>query len=287
MIKDYAKDPSLYEACLSLLDTCFPGIKKLADTGKRYQAHWDQVSIPFVREVKDELVGHVGLIPFHLMVNCQPYTAAALHGICVHASCRRQGIFTELMHEAMTYVQQHYDFAFLFADTASLYEPFGFKKIDEYDFELKGTPHHETFSAIRKLDLANTADLKLVQDITARRLPVSEQFGIVQESVIFILDTLTQPIYYLETHQALIVYSIEAQTLYVQDIVFTKPVTLEALWACIPEPYTKIVLQFCPDRFPHLKCNPINITPEDFLMVSGGFPLGASSLLRFPETGRC
>lgn len=144
-----------------------------------------------MHEVKNELIGHVGLIPFHLMVNCQPYTAAALHGICVHASCRRQGIFTALMREAMAYVQQHHDFAFLFADTASLYEPFGFKRVDEYDFELRDVSHHHAMSAIRKIDLANPVDLKLVQDIIARRLPISEQFGIVQERVIFILDTLS------------------------------------------------------------------------------------------------
>lgn len=288
MIKDYAKDPLLYETCLSLLDTCFPGIKQLADTGKRHDAHWDQISIPFVYEVKNELVGHVGLIPFHLTVNGQFYRVAALHGICVQASKRRQGIFTELMHETMAYVRQHYDFAFLFADTASLYEPFGFKRIDEYDFELEKVPRSDALSAIRKMDLTHSAkDLKLVQDIIEKRLPVSEQFGIMQEQVIFILDSLSKSLYYLEGYQVLIVYCIEAETLYVQDIVFTKPVKLEAILACISEPYMKVVLQFCPDKFPHLKYNPIKITPEDFLMVSNDFPLDTPSLLRFPETARC
>lgn len=157
-------------------------------------------------------------------------------------------------------------------DTASLYEPFGFQRIDEYDFELEGTPPRQAFSPIKKIDLANPADLERLQDMLARRLPLSEQFGIVQEQVIFILDTLTWPIYYSETHRALIAYTIEAETLYVRDIVFTKPVNLEAILACISEPYSKVVLQFCLDRFPHLKYNPIKTTPEDFLNPSQIYP---------------
>jgi predicted N-acetyltransferase YhbS len=287
MIESYTKNPWLYESCLSLLDTCFPGIKQLADAGKSHHAHWDQISIPFVHTVNGEVVGHVGLIPFHLMINGQSYTAAALHGICVRAVCRRQGIFTELMHEAMIYVRQHYDFAFLFADTASLYEPFGFKRVDEYNFELEDIPHRGTLGAIRKIDLDNPVDLKLVQDIIARRLPISEQIGIVQEQVIFILDTLSKPLYYSEKHQSLIAYFIEDKTLYIRDIVFTQPIKLEEILSCIAEPYSKIILQFCPTRFQHLTYNPIKSTPEDFLMVSEEFPLDTLSLLRFPETGRC
>jgi hypothetical protein len=49
MIKNYALEPMLYEECLSLIDECFPGIKRIADKGKLYNAHWDKVSTPFVR----------------------------------------------------------------------------------------------------------------------------------------------------------------------------------------------------------------------------------------------
>ncbi len=76
MIKSYAQHSMLYEQCLSLIDECFPGIKSVADTGKLYHAHWDEVSTPFVYYINDELVGHLGLISFNLVINSHTYTGA-------------------------------------------------------------------------------------------------------------------------------------------------------------------------------------------------------------------
>lgn len=286
MIKNYSNDSRLYEACLSLLDTCFPGIKQLADTGKLYHAHWDQVSIPFVHYLKDELVGHLGLIPLHLIINNKTYTAAALHGICVKASFRRQGIFRELMHEAMAYIYHHYDFAFLFTDNASLYEPFGFKRKEENDFVLEDIPTNPRVHTFRKLNLTHPTDLKLMQDLLAKRLPISEHFGIVQEQVIFTLDVLKRAIYYSDALNLLIVYYVKDEVLYLQDLVFIEPVELDIVLASIPDTYKKVVLQFCPDRFSQIKFSSVKTMPEDFLMVSDSFPLDIS-FLRFPETARC
>ncbi|MDP3706255.1 MAG: GNAT family N-acetyltransferase [Legionellaceae bacterium] len=284
--KHYSTGPMLYEACLTLIDSCFPGIKQLADKGKHYNAHWDKASTPFVYYVKDELVGHLGLIPFQLVINNQHYQAAALHGVCVKEAFRRKGIFTALMQEAMLHVKQHYDLAFLFADEERLYEPFGFKKRDEFDFLLENVSVSHTPHQLRKLNLEEPADLNLMHDLLLKRLPISHRFGIIKEQVIFTLDTLSKAIYYSDTHQVLIAYDIKDETLYLKDIVFTQPVDLHRMIALIPERYSKIVLQFCPDSFKDFNFKLIKTMPEDFIMVSANFDLCASPL-RFPETGRC
>lgn len=97
----------LYETCLSLIDSCFPGIKHLADEGTLYNAHWDKASTPFVYYVKKELVGHLGLISFQLVINDRLYQAAAVHGVCVKELFRRRGIFNTLMQEAMLWIKQY------------------------------------------------------------------------------------------------------------------------------------------------------------------------------------
>lgn len=285
--KQYSADPMLYERCLSLADSCFPGIKQLADQGKLYNAHWDKVSTPFVYYVEDELVGHLGLISFQLVINDQPCQAAAIHGVCVKASHRRKGIFSALMQEAMLYIKQHYDFAFLFANQEQLYEPFGFKRIDEFDFVLQHDGAcHKPQHTLRQLDFTNPADLNLMQDLLHKRLPVSQRFGIIKEEVIFTLDALSKAVYFSDFLRVLIVYEILDGALYVKDIVFTKPVDLHDILALISEPYSKVVLQFCPDNFKNLIFKPIKTLPEDFIMVSTNFDLGTAPL-RFPETGRC
>lgn len=139
---------------------------------------------------------------------------------------------------------------------------------------------------LRKLNLAEPADLNLMHDLLLKRLPISHRFGIIKEQVIFTLDTLSKPIYYSDTHQVLIAYDIKDETLYLKDIVFTQPVDLHQMIALIPERYSKIVLQFCPDSFKNATYQPIKTMPEDFIMVSTNLDLGVSPL-RFPETGRC
>ena len=63
----------------------------------------------------------------------------------------------------MLYVKQHYELAFLFANQARLYEPFGFKKIDEFDFLLEDIPVlHAQHPIFRKLNLAEPSDLNLI-----------------------------------------------------------------------------------------------------------------------------
>lgn len=42
MIADYALDITLYEQCLTTLDSCFPGVKAMADRGRTHNAYWDK-----------------------------------------------------------------------------------------------------------------------------------------------------------------------------------------------------------------------------------------------------
>ncbi len=220
------------------------------------------------------------------MINDKPYQAAALHGVCVKEAFRRRGIFTALMQEAMLHVNQHYDLAFLFADQERLYDPFGFQKLDEFDFLLENVTVSRAPHKLRKLILVEPADLNLMHDLLLKRLPISHRFGIIKEQVILLLDALSKPIYYSDAHRALIAYDIKDETLYVKDIVFTQPVDLHEMIALIPEHHSKIVLQFCPDSFKNSNCNPVKAIPKDFIMVSANFDLGRAPL-RFPQTGRC
>lgn len=286
MIKNYALEPMLYEECLSLVDECFPGIKSIADQGKLYNAYWDNVSTPFVYYINNELVGHIGLIPFKLVINNQEYTGAALHGVCVKEQFRRKGIFKELMNEALLYIQKNYNLSFLFADQANIYEPFGFKRIDEYDFWVEDFNIPRCIDPVRKLDLDNKSDLQIMHDLLLKRLPISNRFGIVKETVVFTLTALSSPIYFSDKNQFLISYNIKDDVLYVSDIVFTKHIDFLNIISCIPESYSKIILQFYPDNFEHLNFKPIKATPEDFIMVLDHFNLGTLPL-RYPETERC
>ncbi len=286
MIKNYASDSMLYEECLSLIDECFPGIKGIADKGKLYNAYWDKVSTPFVYYINNELVGHLGLIPFKLVINNQEYTGAALHGVCVKEKYRRKGIFTELMNEALLYIKRNCNFSFLFADQANIYQPFGFKRIEEYDFLVENLNKSRSNHAARKLDLDNKSDLKIMHDLLLNRLPISNRLGIVKETVVFTLSALSAPIYYSDKNQLLISYDIKDDVLYIRDIVFTQYIDFQTVISCIHESFSTVILQFYPDNFKNLNFKPVKTAPEDFIMISDNFNIGALPF-RYPETERC
>lgn len=285
MIADYAKDSMLYEECLTLIDSCFPGIKALADQGRSHQACWDDSSIPFIAREGSELVAHLGLLPFNLVIQGKPYYAAAIHGICTKEKCRRKGHFKNLMQEALKYIQQNFDFSFLFTDQPYLYEQFGFMVLAEYDFPYHFTAKHHG-GKIRKIDLDEPNDLNLLQKLYFNRVPISNCFGIVKETTIATLNALHEPVYYIEAIEALIVYQIINNVLYLKDIITSKPCELDLVLSSIPDEFSKVVLQFSPDNFLKGPFESIIATPECCFMISKDFEIPCSSF-RFPEPQRC
>lgn len=184
MIADYALDSTLYEQCLTLLDSCFPGVKAMADKGRTHNAYWDKSSIPFIVREGQEIIAHLGLLPFDFIIQGKPYRGAAMHGICTKEEFRKNGHFKKLMQDALKFTQENYDFPFLFTDKPYLYEKFGFKAIEEYDFVYNFSSKEKEINKIRKIDLDNPDDLSSTQRLYLNRIPISNCFGIIKETTV-------------------------------------------------------------------------------------------------------
>src|ERR1700730_3744815 len=165
MLANYVADPTLFERCITLIDSIFPGIKSTAMRGIHYNACWDKVSVPFIIEHQGEIIAHLGVIPFDLMLNEKMRHVAAIHGICVKESFRGKGLFKQLMQEALKYIANNFDAAILFTDKPDLYKPYHFSVLPEYDFILNLPDIHKIDSDLRILSLENANDLKVIQDL--------------------------------------------------------------------------------------------------------------------------
>ena len=286
MKASYANDPTLYERCLTTMDTIFPGVKKMADQGRARNACWDKASTPFILEKSKKVIAHVGLLPFEVVVEGNTFHAAAVHGIYTIETERRKGYFKQLMNEALLHVQQHYIFSFLFTDQPWLYEPFGFRVVPEHDFKLKSFQKSVSTKKVRKLDLENPLDLSLMQSLYLNRLPLSNRFGIVNESVVATLNASHLPVYYLDSDETLVVYDVKDETLWLKDIVFKKSVSLQAVINAIPETFLNVVLQFCPDQFSDDEYIAMDAHPDGFFMISAEYDVGKNPF-RYPEPYRC
>lgn len=286
MIADYALDSTLYEQCLTLIDSCFPGIKAEADKGRAHNAYWDKSSTPFIVRQGQEIIAHLGLLPFDFIIQGKPYRGAAMHGICTKEEFRKKGHFKRLMKEALKFTQENYDFSFLFTDKPYLYEKYGFKTIEEYDFVYNFSSKEEEINKIRKIDLGNRHDLSLMQRLYLNRIPISNCFGIIKETTVATLNLLHLPAYYIEAIDCLVVYQIKDRVLYVKDIVATKACELELVLNAIPNKFSKVILQFSPDTFLSMPFNPIPALTDGYFMISQDFDMKCLSF-RYLETQRC
>jgi predicted N-acetyltransferase YhbS len=285
MIADYAADLTLYDQCLTLIDACFPGIKTLADKGRRHNAYWDKASTPFIIKEKGKVIAHLGVLPYDFMMEGKSYHAAAIHGVCTQEGHRNKGYFKQLMQEALQFTQKEYDFSFLFTGQPHLYERYGFKVVPEYDF-IYDFASPQKSGALRKLDLDKAEDLTLLQDHYKNRIPLSNHFSIIKETTIATLNALHEPVYYIEAIDGLIVYEVKETVLYLKDIVTTKPCELGVVLNSIPDTFLKVVLQFSPDKFLKLTLQVINAAPECYFMTSKDFGIKCQTF-RFPEPQRC
>ncbi len=286
MQADYSSDPNLYTNCMTLLDSCFPGIQSLADKGRTHNAFWDQSSTPFVIRHHDQIVAHLGVLPFELIIHEQRYRGAAFHGVCTHEAFRRKGYFRQLMTEALLHVKQHYDFAFLFTDQPHLYEPFGFKVVKEYDFIYEYTPQSIQENNIRPLDLNNPQDLAILQSRYLKRVPLSKAFSIINETTVATLNALHMPVYYLEELDVLVVYQIQDRILYLKEIIATKPYDLSIILKNMGNDFSKVVLQFIPDSFLAPPFHAVEAITDGCIMISQEFGLPCD-YFRYPEPQRC
>jgi len=286
MLANYAVDPTLFARCIDLIDSIFPGIKKIAITGMKYHACWDKNSSPFIIEEKGEIIAHLGIIPLDIILNRKSIRVAALHGICVKESFRGKGLFKQLMQEALIYIENNFDASLLFTDQPDLYKRYNFTVLPEYDFVVNADDSVKVKTDLRTLSLDNPDDFKIIHRLLSDHLPLSNQMSVINETTIFILDTLDKKIYFSPYLNALIIYEVMLDTLYIKDILSQKKYKLNEMISLIPENFNKVVLQFCPDKFNDQTYTPALSKPECSIMVSENFRF-EGKFFRYPETYRC
>lgn len=291
MIANYADNPQLFECCIELINTVFPGCKEFALQGIKYSASWPEGSIPFIVEKEGEIIAHAGVWPLTAILNGKEHRTASIHGVCVKPEYRGQGYFKQLMQEAMQYIDKHFDSSVLFTIKPYLYKNYPYKAmLPEYDFVLNETLSIKPQkSDLRILSLDNAEDLKRVHRLLSHRVPLSNQLSLIGKNAntLFILNTLHEKLHYSEKLDAVIIFKIRNDTLYIKEIVSPKQHAMADIIENIAGDFTKIILQFCPDKFLDEKdYSPVLAGPECCIMVSEKFAF-TDKYFRFPELYWC
>jgi predicted acetyltransferase len=291
MIADYNKDRNLFEKCITFINTIFPGAKEFAIKGMQYGASWAETSIPFIIEKDNEIIAHAGVLPLTIILNGKMHQTAAIHAVAVNPLHRGKGYFKQLMQEVMTYIEKEFESSFLETSKPYLYKNYPYKvMLPEYDFVVKrDIKANLSNSDLRTLNLDNEEELTLLRQLLSNRIPMSNQFSLQgkNSNTLFILNAMYGKIWYSERLNAVIVYQINDEMLFIKEIVAEKKLQLQEIIEVVPDSFNKVILQFCPDKF--LNENEFEAQlakPENCVMVSPTFKFDGK-YFRYPEIYGC
>lgn len=163
----------------SLLDLAFPGLPAHVRALEPLGLRWDQVSAPFLVTDGDQPLAHVGVLEVPMVLDGRERLVGGIHAVCTHPNHRRRGYFRLAMDEALAWCDERYATALLIAGDSELYEPFGFHVVRESRFvtpvcRSANTPDRQS---LRRLDLDQPADLRLLHRLLEERAPVSHRLA--------------------------------------------------------------------------------------------------------------
>jgi len=268
--QDYYEDPKAWEALVDLLRDTF-GI----DVGLQMNmGGYDPSCVPFGWfDETGVLVANLSAFKMPMMINGKVLKAAAFQSGAVRPEWQRQGLYRDVMRKAFDWSNaQDFDFDILLTDKPAMYEPYGFKAIPQSAFVVTNIALRRANGAARRLSLEVPADLALIQEKLASRVPVSQRFAVVSQSEMFTLNAAFDDsiqLYYL-TYLDVIAAIRQADDgqLHLLDIVGIHIPRLQSILNELGTESNSVQIYFPPDR---LSCS---VTPETYdgycaLMIRG------------------
>ncbi len=286
--RSYADEPGLLERVFSLLDLAFIGLSAHARALGPLGLRWDHVSTPFLVTDGDQPLAHVGVLEVPMVLDGRERLVGGIHAVCTHPNHRRRGYFRLAMDEALAWCDERYATALLIGEDSGLYEPLGFRVVRESRFVAPACrsgsrPHRQR---LRRLDLAQPADLCILHRLLDQRAPVSRRLGVVRERGVFLFTQAKQPMWYAEDLDAILCLKTTDATLQLYDVVATRIPTLQDVIDRIDSPLERAEVYFTPDRLDaSLTPEPHVVDGDSLLMVRGEFPSPHSDLM-LPTTAR-
>ncbi|TDL61410.1 GNAT family N-acetyltransferase [Paenibacillus amylolyticus] len=218
------------------------------------QGYWGERYIPYSYVDGDQVIANVSVNILELIIHGEKKKAIQIGTVMTHPDYRGKGLSTRLMNKVLAEYENKYDYMYLFANESVLdfYPKFGFKPVEEHLFSIKYTAKKSPEPAnIRKLNVTNAEDLRLIQKLASERLPVSQHFATHHAQGIFMfycLNVFSDDIYYLENENVIVIYQKEDNHIELFDVVSLNEMNMKDILDKIADEDTeKITFHFTPD----------------------------------------
>ncbi|MCX8996613.1 GNAT family N-acetyltransferase [Rhizobiaceae bacterium BDR2-2] len=220
-----------------------------------------------------ELVANVSLYERRLWLSGERVEAYGVQSVAVRPEWRGKGLFRDLMVRALDHADARAGLVILSTDTPDLYTRFGFRAVRESFFS-GSLPPGRPRPNCRRLSLENEADVALLLDLFARRVPTSLLAAACDHPALFMLKAVETPeialMHLPELDAVVAVRDIDQAPMNLLDIVAPSIPSLEDIAAALGYGERHIHVYMTPDR---LAWTPGEIAPVDTgYMVRGPYP---------------
>ena len=286
--RSIAEDHTFSARLFALLESCFPGISRVKQQADALGAPWEAASTPFVYVQDDLVVAHVGVLEIPLVVMGQTVTAAGIHAVCTRPELRRRGYYRQVMEDVLEYCSDRYHTLVLTTERPELYEPFGFRVLQEHIFTTSWASAGRA-DGFRLLDTRAPGDVRLLHRLLATREPVSNIVGVVREGAIFCFNEGSRPLHYADDLDLMVCMETNGTRLRLIDIVAPRMHPLSSVLERMRLPMQEVEICFSPDRLdvsaqavPHV----LDQGGPSLLMARGPFAAEDHAFM-LPRSARC
>lgn len=294
-LRSFSTEPTLKEGLFDLLELCFPGLKQAEQHNLNLGLSWETVSTPFLFFHNELPVTHVGVLEIPLVVMGEMVRVGGIHGVCTRPEYRRRGYYRQVMEEVLQYCEHRYKTLILTTAQPELYEPFGFRVLQEHIFVLRCVLTGGR-NGFRLLNSKDPGDLQILNRLLEIREPISNVVGVVQEKAVFAFNEGLRPLYYAPDLDMIVSLELEGTQLKLFDIVAPQIYPLGTLLERLPYRIDEVVIYFSPDRLavetsaiPYVLLDSPEMpggAGKSFLMARGPFAAEGRPFM-LPRPARC
>ena len=284
----YPEDESARTAIIDLIGSVWPHVPPSLAQARAWGAEWFDVSTPFVRWDGGRPLTVVGVLRMPMRVNGRDVELAGIHGVCTRASHRGLGHFRTAITEALRFAETFSETAILWTEQPAIYEPFGFRRVQERisTLDVDAPP---LAGGARRLDLDRPGDLELLRSMLASREPVSDRLATREPGWHFVIDlalhgSLAPPLVHLPELDAIVLAEDRGRALRIHDVVAPRLPALHAIVAHLGGAPWGVELALTPDRLCARTPESVPHDATDVLMVRGPLdvapPIALSTMVR-------
>lgn len=246
---DYFGDTAAWRALADLLEDTF-GIDV---TAMDRLGGPDPTSMPFAWfDTEGVCLANISAFSLPLVIDGAFVRAAGLQSGVVRPSYRGQGLYRDVMEAALDHCDaEGFEAVALLTDKPGLYERHGFRTLAQHRF-VGPAPVGGRRGPVRRLDIANEADVALLRRLLDGRHPASDRFAPLRQSEMFLLNAVLMPdlrLDLMEAENAVIAWQMgEDGSFELLDIVGARIPRLADLLASLEIAAARAVVHFAPDH---------------------------------------